>query len=46
MTGGCLPTILCCFTFLLVLTLAFRPDGLELAVATLDGQILFWDVNR
>ena len=34
------------FSFLLVLTLAFRPDGLELAVATLDGQILFWDVNR
>ena len=29
-----------------VLTLAFRPDGVELAVATLDGQILFWDVNR
>ena len=34
------------FLFLLVLTLAFRPDGVELAVATLDGQILFWDVNR
>ena len=29
-----------------MLTLAFRPDGVELAVATLDGQILFWDVNR
>ena len=30
----------------IVATLAFRPDGLELAVATLDGQISFWDVNR
>ena len=28
-----------------VTTLAFRPDGRELAVATLDGQISFWDVN-
>lgn len=26
------------------LALAFRPDGLEVAVSTLDGQISFWDV--
>ena len=28
----------------LVVTHSFRPDGKELAVATLDGQISFWDV--
>jgi periodic tryptophan protein 2 len=27
------------------LALAFRPDGLEVAVSTLDGQIVFWDVR-
>lgn len=27
-----------------VLSLAFRPDGKELAVTTLDGQITFWDL--
>lgn len=26
-----------------VLAVAFRPDGKELAVAALDGQITFWD---
>jgi len=29
---------------LLVVTHSFRPDGKQLAVATLDGQISFWDV--
>ena len=29
-----------------VIALAFRPDGHELAVATLDGLISFWDINR
>jgi periodic tryptophan protein 2 len=29
---------------LAVITHTFRPDGKELAVATLDGQISFWDV--
>lgn len=28
-----------------VLAIAFKPDGHELAVATLDGQIAFFDVN-
>ena len=28
-----------------VLSLAFRPDGKELAASTLDGQIAFWDVD-
>ncbi|SCZ99353.1 BZ3500_MvSof-1268-A1-R1_Chr3-1g05964 [Microbotryum saponariae] len=28
------------------LALAFRPDGLEVAVSTLDGQIIFWDVRN
>ena len=27
------------------LALAFRPDGLEVAVSTLDGQIMFWDLR-
>lgn len=27
------------------LALAFRPDGLEVAVSTLDGQIVFWDLR-
>ncbi|XP_022257607.1 periodic tryptophan protein 2 homolog [Limulus polyphemus] len=27
------------------LTVQFRPDGQEFAVATLDGQILFFDIN-
>lgn len=27
------------------LALAFRPDGLEVAVSTLDGQIIFWDLR-
>lgn len=27
------------------LALAFRPDGLEVAVSTLDGQIIFWDIR-
>ena len=26
-----------------VLALAFRPDGKQIATATLDGQIHFWD---
>ncbi|KAI0755055.1 WD40 repeat-like protein [Daedaleopsis nitida] len=28
-----------------VLAVAFRPDGKELAAASLDGQVLFFDVN-
>ncbi|KAJ1548339.1 hypothetical protein HK405_003615 [Cladochytrium tenue] len=28
-----------------VLAMAYRPDGREIAVATLDGQISFWDVE-
>ncbi|KAH9941703.1 WD40 repeat-like protein [Epithele typhae] len=28
-----------------VLAVAFRPDGKELAVASLDGQVMFFDVN-
>ena len=28
------------------LFVVFRPDGKELAVATLDGQISFWDQER
>ncbi|BGP02615.1 putative WD repeat protein [Rhodotorula toruloides ATCC 204091] len=28
------------------LALAFRPDGKEVAVSTLDGQISFWDVKN
>ncbi|KAI8813494.1 WD40-repeat-containing domain protein [Cladochytrium replicatum] len=28
-----------------VLSLAYRPDGKEIAVATLDGNISFWDVD-
>lgn len=28
------------------LAVAFRPDGLEVAVSTLDGQIMFWDVRN
>ena len=35
-----------CYTdsnFFTVTTHTFRPDGKELAVATLDGQISFWD---
>jgi periodic tryptophan protein 2 len=27
------------------LAIAFRPDGLEVAVSTLDGQIMFWDLR-
>lgn len=27
-------------------TIAFRPDGKELCVATLDGQLSFWDVTE
>lgn len=27
------------------LALAFRPDGLEVAVSTLDGQVIFWDLR-
>ena len=27
-----------------VLALAFRPDGKEIAVSTLDGQITFFDI--
>ena len=27
-----------------VITLAFRPDGAQLAVSSLDGQISFWDI--
>ncbi len=37
-----LPLLISCT----VITLAFKPDGVEVAVATLDGQISFWDVNR
>ena len=33
----------CCW--LAALAVAYRPDGEELAVATLDGQITFWCVN-
>ncbi|KZT03785.1 WD40 repeat-like protein [Laetiporus sulphureus 93-53] len=29
-----------------VLAVAFRPDGNELAVATLDGQLIFFDVTQ
>ncbi|EEB05556.1 U3 snoRNP-associated protein Utp1 [Schizosaccharomyces japonicus yFS275] len=29
-----------------VLSIAFRPDGKELCVATLDGQLSFWDVDN
>ena len=29
-----------------VLALAFRPDGRELAIATLDGQVTFYDVDQ
>ncbi|WBW72784.1 U3 snoRNP-associated protein Utp1 [Schizosaccharomyces osmophilus] len=29
-----------------VLALSFRPDGKELSVATLDGQLSFWDVQE
>ncbi|KAI9366885.1 WD40 repeat-like protein [Zopfochytrium polystomum] len=28
-----------------VLALAYRPDGREVAAATLDGQITFWDIE-
>jgi periodic tryptophan protein 2 len=28
-----------------VLSVAFRPDGKELAASTLDGQITFWDIG-
>ena len=28
-----------------VLCLTFRPDGEELAVASLDGQITFWNIR-
>ena len=28
-----------------MLCLAFRPDGGELAVASLDGQITFWNIR-
>ena len=28
-----------------VVAVAFRPDGKEVAVSTLDGQITFWDVR-
>lgn len=30
----------------LVLTLTYSPDGSQLAVATLDGTISLWDVQR
>ena len=29
-----------------VLALAYRPDGQELAVATLDGNIALWDLKN
>lgn len=37
---------LCIFTchLPLVVTLAFCPDGAQLAVSSLDAQIAFWDV--
>ena len=38
--------LLVCLSVLLALFVTFRPDGKELAVATLDGQISFWDVER
>jgi periodic tryptophan protein 2 len=28
-----------------VLALAFRPDGKQIAAATLDGQVFLWDPN-
>ena len=28
-----------------MVTLAFRPDGAQLAVSSLDAQITFWDVG-
>ena len=28
-----------------VLTVAFRPDGKQIAAATLDGQVFLWDPN-
>lgn len=30
---------------LLVVALAIRPDGKEVAVATLDGQLTFWHIS-
>ena len=33
------------FVFAVVVAVAFRPDGREVAVSTLDGQITFWDVR-
>ena len=29
-----------------VLTIAFRPDSLQLAISTLDGQLTFWSVSE
>ena len=34
------------FYLALVLSLVFRPDGDQLAVASLDAQISFWDIRR
>ena len=34
-----------CILFLAT-SLSFRPDGEELAVTTLNGEISFWDVSR
>ena len=32
--------------FILVICLSYRPDGQQLAVATLNGHLTFWDVKR
>ena len=46
---------MCCTTFLkinifsdfiVVLAVAFRPDGEQLAVACLNGQVSFWAVKQ
>jgi periodic tryptophan protein 2 len=31
--------------YILALCVAYKPDGTEIAVTTLDGQISFWNVH-
>lgn len=38
-----MPAFLTVTKFFTVLVVVFRPDGKELAVAALNGQITFWD---